>query len=191
MLGPGARPAPSPPAQTPEPQIAAMEDERPSPFADLVTGAIWLLVAGAIMAGAWTMDRLEHLSPVIYTAPGLVPGLLGAGMALMAILLMVRGVRGGALAQMQWPDIKLADHWRLVAAMVLCLGFAVGLIGRGLPFWSAAAIYVATFVIVFQFPERRADGSLARGAVVAVIFACVSGLAIHFLFQDLFLVRLP
>jgi hypothetical protein len=168
-----------------------VEDERPSPFADLVTGAVWLVVAVAIMAGAWQMDRLAHLAANFHTVPGLVPGLLGAAIALMAIVLMARAARAGALGQARWPGFRVRDHWRLIAALVLSLGFAIGLVGRGPPFWLVAAIYVALMVFVFQFGERRNDGTLLRGAAVAVVFGLISGLVIHFAFQDIFLVRLP
>jgi hypothetical protein len=168
-----------------------VEDERPSPLADLVTGAVWLAVALAIVVGAWRMDRLEHLAATIYTAPGLVPGLLGAAIALMAVILMVRAVRGGALAGARWPRIRLSDHWRLLMALSLSLGFAIGLLGRGLPFWAAAAIYVGLMVFIFQYGDRRQAGRPMRGAAFAVVFAVISSLIVHFGFQDVFLVRLP
>ncbi len=189
-----------------------MDDEKPSPFADLVTGAAWLAVSIGIIIGAWRMDRLEHLAATIYTVPGLVPGLLGAALALMSLLLILRGVRGGALRalpgkvdpgfpkgnaaniesrQAQWPRIRLVDHWRLIAALALALAFSVGLLGRGLPFWLAAALYVAAMVFVFQYEDRRRDGTLLRGAAFAAVFGAISGLVVHFAFQDIFLVRLP
>lgn len=168
-----------------------MDDEKPSPFADLVTGAAWLAVSIGIIIGAWRMDRLEHLAATIYTVPGLVPGLLGAALALMSLLLILRGVRGGGLAQARWPRIRLLDHWRLIAALGLALAFAVGLLGRGLPFWLAAALYVAAMVFVFQYEDRRRDGTLLRGAAFAAVFGVISGLVVHFAFQDIFLVRLP
>jgi hypothetical protein len=169
----------------------AMDDEKPSPFADLVTGAVWLAVAIGIVVGAWRMDRLEHLATTIYTMPGLVPGLLGAAIALMAVILMVRALRGGALADVSLPQIQLVDHWRLIAALGLSIGFAVALVGRGLPFWLGAAIYTAVMVFVFQYADRQRAGTLVRGAVFAVAYGVVSGLIIHFTFQDVFLVRLP
>jgi hypothetical protein len=166
-------------------------DEKPSPFADLVTGAVWLAVAIGIVVGAWRMDRLEHLATTIYTMPGLVPGLLGAAIALMAVILMVRALRAGALGEARWPEIRLADHWRLIAALVLSIGFAVALVGRGLPFWLGAAIYTSAMVFVFQYADRRQAGTLVRGALFAAAYGLVSGLIIHFTFQDVFLVRLP
>ena len=168
-----------------------MEDERPSPFADLLTGAALCALALAIVAGAWRMDRLQHRSAAIYTAPGLVPGLLGAALGLMALILMARALRAGAFGEISFPPVQIADHWRLIFALVLGLAFAIGLVGRGPPFWLAAAIYIAIMVFVFQFPERRREGTLASGAIFAVTFGLIAGFAIHYLFQDLFLVRLP
>lgn len=168
-----------------------MDEEKASPFADLVTGAAWLAVAIAAIVGAWRMDRLEHLSATIYTAPGLVPGLLGAAIALMAVILMLRAVRAGAVGASHRPTLQWVEHWRLAAALVLAFGFAVGLVAHGMPFWLASAIFVAAFVFVFQFDDRRRAGTLARGALLAAAHGIISGLAIHYLFQDLFLVRLP
>jgi hypothetical protein len=171
--------------------MPAMEDEKPSPFTDLVTGAAWLLLAIAIFAGAWQMDRLTHLQATTYTVPGLVPGLLGTAIGLVSVILMARAVRAGALAGARWPRFDLREHWRLIAVLVLCLGYAIGLVAHGLPFWLGSAIFTAVFIFVFQFAERRRAGTLPRGALVAVAVGLVSALVIHYVFQDLFLVRLP
>jgi hypothetical protein len=168
-----------------------MEDEKPSSFADLLTGAAWLALAAAIIAGAWRMDRLAHLGATLYTVPGLVPGLLGAAIGLMAIMLMLRGIRAGALAEARAPRLDIRAHWRLIATLGLGLVFAIGLVGHGLPFWLAAAVFIAAFVFVFQFEERRRNGTVARGLAFALLFGAVSGLAIHYIFQDVFLVRVP
>jgi hypothetical protein len=167
-----------------------VEDEKPSPFADLLAGAAWFAVGVAIMAGAWQMDRLQHLKISIYTVPGLVPGMLGICIALMAMLLMVRAARAGALIDVSLPRFRLSEHWRLIVGLVLCFTFAVGLVGR-VSFWLAAATFVALFVFIYRYADRKAEGTLGRGAVVALATGIVSGLVIHHLFQDLFLVRLP
>ena len=168
-----------------------MDEEKPSPFADLLTGMAWFVLATAIVVGAWNMDRLERLSAAIYTAPGLVPGLLGAAIGVMAVILVVRAITAGALSQIEFPRVGLLEQWRLVAALILGLFFALVLVGRGLPFWLASAIYIAATVFTFQFPERRAEGRVLRGGAVAAVYGLIAGLAIHHLFQDLFLVRLP
>jgi hypothetical protein len=168
-----------------------LEDKRPSPFADLLSGGVWLALAIGIMAESWKMDRLAHLQATVHTAPGLVPGLLGLALAIMGLLLILRSVRAGAIAQANVPGFDLREHWRILTALALCLIFALGLIGSGLPFWLAAAIFIAVFVFIFQFEDRRIAGTLARGAAFAAVFGLICGGAIHYVFQDLFLVRLP
>lgn len=168
-----------------------MEEQKPSPFADLIAGAAFLALATAVVVGAWQMDRLQHLQASIYTAPGLVPGLLGGSIGLMAILLMARAVRAGALTQAAWPRVRLVDHWRLIVILLLSLTYAIAFLGRGSPFWLASALYITATVFVFQFTDRRRNGTLLRGAVFAIAFGVISGLVIHYSFQDLFLVRLP
>lgn len=168
-----------------------MDDEKPSPFADLLAGSVWLALAVAIVIAAWSMDRLERLAATIYTAPGLVPGMLGVAIGLMSLILIGRSLRAGAFAGASLPQVNLADHWRLIVALTFGLFFSIFLVGRGLPFWLAAAIYIAVMVFVFQFPERRRDGEFLRGAAIALVYGAIAGVAIHYLFQDLFLVRLP
>jgi hypothetical protein len=46
-------------------------------------------------------------------------------------------------------------------------------------------------VFWFQYEDRRRDGTLLRGAAFAAVFGVISGLVVHFAFQDIFLVRLP
>lgn len=167
-----------------------MDDERPSARADLFAGLAFLAVSVAIIIGSMMMDRLERLQATIYTAPGLVPGILGLMLAAMAVLLIVRALRGGALSEAR-PAIDLRQHWRPAVSLVLCLGFAIVLVGHGMPFWLAAAIYIALFLLIFQFEERRRDGTVLKGIAFAIVYGLIAGLAIHHLFQDVFLVRLP
>ncbi len=168
-----------------------MDTEKPSPFADFLFGLFWLVLAVAIMIGSWTMDRLEHLKVSLYTAPGVVPGLLGLALAIMAVLMILRSIRAGALQNARLPELGLQSHWRILTALALCLSFAVVAVGSGLPFWAAAAAFIAVFVFVFRFEELRDQGRLLRGGVLAAAFGLLSGAAIHYVFQELFLVRLP
>jgi hypothetical protein len=64
-------------------------------------------------------------------------------------------------------------------------------VGSGVPFWLAAALFTAVFVFIFQFEDRRAAGALPRGALFAAIYGLICGVAIQYVFQELFLVRLP
>jgi hypothetical protein len=168
-----------------------MESEKPTSFADLLFGVFWLALAIAVVIGSWQMDRLEHLKVSLYTAPGVVPGLLGLALGIMGALLIVRSVRAGALREIPRPEFRLHSHWRILTALALCFAFAVGAMGNGLPFWAAAAIFIAVFVFVFRFEQLRNDGKLLRGGLLAAVFGLVTSAAIHYVFQELFLVRLP
>jgi hypothetical protein len=75
--------------------------------------------------------------------------------------------------------------------LALCLVFIFGLLGHGLPFWLAAAVFISAFIVIFTWRERQAAGGLTRGAAFAVAYGLAMGVAIQLLFQDVFLVRLP
>ena len=165
---------------------------RPSARADLWGGFFWIALGAAIAIGSWNMDRLERLGVSFYTAPGLVPGILGVLMMLCGTVLAVRALREGAFGP-QRPALLLEPQIlrRAGVSLVLALGFAIGLVGHGLPFPVAAAIYLFLQIAIVQYPERKAAGEVGRGiAVAAVVAVCAAGV-ISALFQYVFLVRLP
>lgn len=176
---------------------------------DLLFGLFWAVLGLAVTVESWRMDRLEAQGINPLTAPGLVPGLLGAILVLLGIVLAARAARGvvhtgnvmevaveaeapgGATDDAPPEPASTTQPWRVGAALLLCAGFAGGLVGHGLPFWLAAFVFVFVAITVFEWPDRRAAGTLARGAVGAAIIAAVAAAAITLIFQELFLVRLP
>jgi hypothetical protein len=166
-------------------------DQRPSALADLLWSLVWIVLGAAIVYGSWTMDRLEvmHINP--YTAPGLVPGILGGSLVIMGFLLMLRSVRAGALQLAGGLPQPQLDLRRLGTAFLLCVGYAAGLVGHGLPFWAATTLFVTASIMIFQWPERRRSGTLAKGALIAVACGAGTAAAVTAVFQEVFLVRLP
>lgn len=166
---------------------------RPSARADLYGGACWMAFGAAIVVGSWNMDRLERLGVSFYTAPGLMPGILGVLMIVCGAVLGLRALREGALGPAQRPPVLLERGMlrRAGLALLLALGFAAGLVGHGLPFPVAAAIYLFIQIAVIQYPERRAKNEVGRGLVVAALVAVIAASVISALFQYVFLVRLP
>jgi hypothetical protein len=183
----------------------------PSPRADLVSGGIWMAVGIAIAIGSWTMDRLEKQGVPAFAAPGLVPGMLGVLITVAGLAIVLRSLQRGAMAGSAGAgpgpstssgrtggaagqtevEAGRSDIWRRAGlTLVLCLGFAAGLVGR-VPFWIAATVYLFLHIFLLQLPERRAAGQVARGAVFAAAVAIVAGVTIALLFQHVFLVRLP
>jgi hypothetical protein len=168
-------------------------DARPSARADFYSGIGWVALGGAIAVASWNMDRLERLGVSFFTAPGLVPGVLGVLLAAGGFILLARAVREGALAGGQRPPVLLERNMlrRGGIALVLALAFTLGLVGHGLPFPAAAGAYLFVQVALLQYPERKAKGEVLRGLVVAAIFAACAAAVVSFIFQEVFLVRLP
>jgi putative tricarboxylic transport membrane protein len=171
--------------------IETPAEGHPSARADAVSGAIWLAIGAAIVAGSWNMDRLEKQGVQWFAAPGLVPGILGLFIVSAALLIVGRSLarlsRGEAGTRAPEPGYLR----RTALTLALCLAFAVGLVGHGLPFGVAAALYLFVHIFLLQLPERRANGEIARGVLVAGGVAVGAATAIALVFQDVFLVRLP
>lgn len=170
---------------------SATESDGTSPRADLWGGIVWIAIGLVIFWGSWIMDRLPHFHIEFYTVPGLLPGILGAMIALMGAILLGRAIRAGALESILPRHFAFADHWRLAFTLGWSVFYAVIVVAGLMPFWLSTAVYVALFVIVFQYGERRAKGQIPRGLAVALVHGLLSGLIIHYVFEDLFLVRLP
>jgi hypothetical protein len=172
--------------------VDSSADERPSARADVVAAAVWLAIGAAIVAGSWNMDRLERQGVQWFAAPGLVPGILGLFIVGAALIIVARSI--ARLARERTGAEHAGAGWslqRTVLTLGLCLGFAVGLVGHGLPFGVAAALYLFLHVFLLELPERRAKSQVQRGALVAAAVAIGVAAAVTLVFQHVFLVRLP
>lgn len=159
---------------------------------DLYWSIAWIAVGMAIFHGGWSMDRLEKLNINPYTAPGLVPAALGVGIALLGMLLLVRSLwtpRGDASDTRE--SAQSFSVGRFATALVLCLVYGAGLVGRGVPFWLATFLFVFASIVILQWSERRAHNESRRGWLVAAACGAGTALAVTLVFQELFLVRLP
>ncbi|HEX6411514.1 MAG TPA: tripartite tricarboxylate transporter TctB family protein [Burkholderiales bacterium] len=143
---------------------------------DAAQGVAWALGGGLIVYASWTMDRLERHGAALYTAPGLVPGLLGLVLVVLGVALALRkrGISASSPA-IRWGNTPLV--------LALCLGYAIGLIGR-MPFWLATFVFVTAFIAIFEYPSRRR-------MALAPLYGAATSLAVSNLFEAVFLVRLP
>ena len=185
-------PTPSAPDQTP----ADPHPEAPiHPKNDLFDGIGWIALGIAILVASLLMDRLEqqHINP--YTVPGLLPGLLGLMFIVLGTILALRSWRRGALrlpVTAPTADDREARR-RVWIVIALCMGYAVVLIGHGIPFWLASAIYVTASILILQRLSRDANERrlTPRAWVKAIVIGVASGLITALVFQELFLVRMP
>ena len=184
--------------QTSEPEpggggAAPSAAQAATPRSDFFAALMWIAFGLAATIGSWRMDRLENQDVNPYTVPGLLPGLLGLAIVFFGTLLLARAWRQGALGREspRAAAMSAVERKRFLIVLGLCLTFGVGLVGHGLPFWLAAAIFVSTTIAVLQYPQHRAAGQVARGLAIAIAIGLAAGLLITLVFQEFFLVRLP
>lgn len=157
---------------------------------DVFGGIAWLCFGAAVLIASLRMDRLEAQGVNPYTVPGLVPGLLGLGIIFFGSLMLLRALRHGGLSAPAAPAHP--GHWgRIATVIALCVVYAVGLVGHGLPFWLASALFVSAAILALRYREWKDEGRLPRGALQACTIGLVAGVAIAFVFEQFFLVRLP
>jgi putative tricarboxylic transport membrane protein len=160
---------------------------------DFLSGFGWMALGIAILIGSVMMDRLEKQGINPYTIPGLLPGLLGIAMTILGALLAARSWRPRLLASAGRAAVNRAEQMRILLVLGLCLAFGVVLVGHGLPFWLAAAIFVTAAILSLQYQARKSTGqqlTVRQFAAIAAI-GLGAGIAITIVFQEIFLVRLP
>lgn len=154
---------------------------------DLWGGAAWLGFGLLIVAESLRMDRFEAMGAQLYTMPGFVPGLIGGLVAVLGIVLMLRGgyrLSRRASAAADGPG-RLVNA-RIALSLATMLLYAALLLGRA-PFWLATALFVAVFVALFAPPGH----TRARRALVAVAAGVLTSAVVTLMFEQVFLVRLP
>jgi putative tricarboxylic transport membrane protein len=167
--------------------------------ADLFTGAVLFALSVAVVYGAWTMDRLEIRQIHPLSAPGLTPGLLGIALAAASVLLLLNAARrlgspaGNKPAGAGGPEAATADRGaasRLLTAGLLCLVYALGLVGR-MPFWLATTIFVAVFILAFEWRPGAGRSAMLRSLAWALGIGLATGVGVAYAFSEIFLIRLP
>ena len=103
-------------------------------------------------------------------------------------------LKGDSLAEgvaLEGDDGGVAEPWRVALAFLLCVGFGVGALGHGPPFWLGAGLFLFLAIILFEYPDHKAAGTLRYGIIRAALVGAIGAAAITFIFQEIFLVRLP
>jgi putative tricarboxylic transport membrane protein len=180
-------------AETPEQEAESpFSGERAplSPRVDLYTAAVLLAFGLGVVALALQMPTFVEQSQTGLTAPGIVPGFHGTVVAILAILLGLRAIRRGALSGSAAPGRALAsgDGRKLLIAAALGVLYAGVLVGR-MPFWMASALFVFAFTTAFEW-EAGAQRRWRR-VIEAALLGIGTGLAVTYVFEQIFLVRLP
>ncbi|MET0445402.1 MAG: tripartite tricarboxylate transporter TctB family protein [Pseudorhodoplanes sp.] len=173
--------------------------------ADRIGGLIWIALGAAIVYGSWAMDRLTSLQIHPATAPGLVPGLLGAGIAILGAILLFRRERSstgdfGAASDAQKSELSTEPEegaeesvaWkRMGLSWLLCITYGAVLLGHGLPYWILTAAFLLLHIVLIDDTDDVPAKFDVRRAVTAAIVAIFFSTAVALVFEKIFLVRLP
>jgi hypothetical protein len=174
--------------------LPLLPHEQPlAPRTDLWVAASFVVFSVAILALTWRMPTYTDQGGQIYTAPALVPSFYAVVILLLSVWLMLRAIRSGALtpAGTQGPPQEEGNSTaRFVLAAGLGAVFIVGLIGR-MPFWLAAAIFVALFIAGFEWRPGLDRKARLRVVAIAVVQGVLTGVLVTLVFERVFLVRLP
>lgn len=170
---------------------------------DFIVAIVLVAFGGFVVQQAWIMPRFEAIGGSLATAPGLVPGLLGAIIALFGLLMLLRTVTAdsttNASATTVEPDPEEAASpiepasagWlRFAWVLGLSLLYATVLVGR-LPFWLATFLFVTGSIVVFERSAFTNARAIAKRSAIAVTIGGTVAWAVPFVFERIFLVNLP
>jgi hypothetical protein len=166
--------------------------------ADRIGGLVWAAFGAAVVYGSWVMDRLDSLKIPPATVPGLVPGLLGAGLIAFGLILVFRR-EDAALETVSFVAApKEAAHspddfsWkRLALSWAICMTYGGLLLGRGVHYWILTAGFLLLHVLLLDENDRVPARPDLRRVIIAAILAPAIATVVTLVFQYIFLVRLP
>lgn len=158
------------------------------PRADFWTGIALVVLGIAALIACLDMPRFEERQINPYTAPGLVPGMIALVITLLGFFLTLRALKQGAVRA---PLINLPRAGgTLWMTLGLTLLYAAGLVGR-LPFWLATGLFVFAFVALMEWRQDRTPTDRFRALAFAAVYAVAVAAVVTWVFQEIFLVRLP
>jgi hypothetical protein len=180
---------------------------------DFIIGIVLAFFGAVVVRESLVMPRFASIGADPVTAPGLVPGLLGGVIGLLGLIMVVRaalGLRAAAAAAAPAAPSEATsledavDHAapayvlespragrnRLATMLVAGLIFSGLAVGR-LPFWLATFLFVFVAVALLELQRYGMGRRVWQRLVVALVIAGGTSWAVVYVFESIFLVRLP
>ena len=158
---------------------------------EYVNAGVWAALGAVILVASWRMDRLATMNIDPWSVPGLTPGVVGALMIVLAIALALQARRTADDPGSDAAAPGSGATLRTLAAMTLCVLFAGITLGHGLPFLVEGALFIFAFTAVFSWRVWRDEKRITRGLAQTFAVAVLASALISWLFESVFLVRLP
>lgn len=160
-----------------------MSKESASSRSDLWGGFCWIVVGAFILIESIRMERFDNMGATLYTYPGFVPGVISSVILLLGVVMIFRGLKSKVAAD---ADAEPLVNRRFLISLLCMLVFSLILLSHA-HFLVATALFVGTFTFLFANEDTPLSKRLISACLNGVISSCV----VYFLFQEVFLVRLP
>lgn len=163
--------------------------------ADFLTSIFLIGFGIAVLVMSSQMPTYEARGINPYSAPGIVPGFLGAIIALFGLILFIRSIRhSGHHLNINAATVRTfltsQQTGRLFLTLLISVLYALVLVGK-VPYAVATAVYCFVFVLLFEYKIREPVAKQWKTLLFAAILAIATGAAVTAVFQYLFLVNLP
>jgi hypothetical protein len=160
-----------------------MSNHSTSSRSDLWGGFCWIVVGLFILVESLRMERFDNMGATLYTYPGFVPGVISSVIVLLGIVMIFRGLRSKVASH---TNAEPLINRRFVISLTCMLVFSLVLLAHA-HFLIATALFVGVFTFMFADEESPLLKRVGSASINGIISSCV----VYFLFQEVFLVRLP
>jgi hypothetical protein len=163
---------------------------------DFVTSIVLIVFSITIIVLSYTMPRLERRGIDPFSAPGVVPGMIGGILLCLALILFFRSIRNGGYRLFTPERPAAGDRLhqgaviRVLSTLSISLIYAIGLLGNSNYSMSTGA-YIFFFICLFEIDLQRSFWRQRKVFLFALLQAVAASAAITLVFQNLFLVDLP
>ncbi|MFO7782365.1 MAG: tripartite tricarboxylate transporter TctB family protein [Spirochaetia bacterium] len=170
-------------------------EERNMPKADFVTAMIFVAFGIGVLVLALQMPRFEGQDVNPYSVPGIVPGFLGAIIAFLGGVMLIRsilkkGYRLGIDRDAVTRFYRAEATKRFAMTIVICVVYALVVLGR-VPYEVATALFVFAFIAYFEYESDKPLRAQLRKIGIALLMAVLVAGIVGYVFRSLFLVNLP
>ena len=160
---------------------------------DFITSVVLIAFSLSVVVSSFTMPRLERRGIDPFSAPGVVPGMIGFILLCLALILFVRSVRRGGYRVFSSEGERGGHRGavrRVILTLVISLVYALGFLGH-LDYTLSTILYIFSFIVLFEYRPDKSLRSQTRVLGYALLQAVVAALLITLVFRRLFLIDLP
>ncbi len=169
--------------------------EKSTAKADFITSLILLAFGIAIVVMSIQMPMATDANQSKFSAPGIVPGFIGAMLSFLSLAMLLRSLKHGGASDLAPKPGAVKRLFaqettaRILKTTGLCVAYAL-LLGK-LWFPIPTFFFAFAFITLFEYDFKSAFKPQIRKVIMAFAIALISTALVTLVFQGLFLVNLP